>query len=290
MANINKIKNRISSVKKIRKITQAMKMVSAAKFKKATNLVNTARNYDDALKEIINSFAYKLEDASLPIYFQNSSRRKIAVIVVAADRGLCGAFNSALLKSTQAFLEKQTQAEKIDLYLFGKRAELFFKNKKWPIKKTFSVELGHLKTEDILEKLAELPENFRNEEIDTILLFANKLNGALSNEMTPAQILPISMPQKNIEDEKIFTDFIYEVDQEATLKNLALKCFCFFIYQALIESRATEEKLRMVAMDAATKNANDFINSLTIIYNRTRQAIITKEISEIVAGAEALAD
>jgi F-type H+-transporting ATPase subunit gamma len=292
MSNLNKIKVRISSIKKIRKITQTMKMVSAAKFKKGTRFLTAAQAYKESLAKIFESFSlrFDVDSEKLPIYFKKRPLKRQAMIVIAGERGLCCGFNNSVLKSAVNFLEKQE--DNVDIYLCGKKAALYFKKQKWEIKKTYGSDPINWSLDAVLEEFGPLLTQYENNEIDVVWLLANNMTTAFSATMPAKQILPITLPAKKeeLEEDSGFTDFIYEPNEQGVLRNLMLRHLTFSLYLALRESKASEEKTRMITMDSATSNAKDVMNNLTLLYNRTRQALITKEISEIVAGAEALSE
>lgn len=284
MAQTREIKNRIGSVKKTQKITQAMKMVSAAKFKRASNRVLKARSYSQELENILSFTTVKNDgDRISPFLESNPEAKKDAVILITGDRGLCGGFNSNIIKYCETFLNSHNTD--IDLYIIGTKAIQHFKSKKWNVKKTFINYYDTMTLPKIEKTIKPILSAYEKKEYGHVWLFYNEFATALSSNLTKQQLLPLKFEKKDID---IKDDYFFEPEKSTVLNEIIMDFITFTIYKSVIESKTGEEGARMAAMDAATDNAKDMIKDLTLIYNRTRQAQITTELSEIVAGAEAL--
>lgn len=286
MAQLRDIKNRIDSVKKTRKITQAMKMVAAAKFKRATEATIKARPYLSTLEGILADFSKRADLSALPQLMVDNNSDTDVVIVISGDRGLCGGFNANIIK----FAEKQIKGHLKNprLTFLGNKGYQFFKNKNMSIDLHSDISNQIMSVEGIRKILSPLVEKFKKGEIGRVVLLYNEFASAVSTNLIKKQLLPVVLPQSDNTQSEGHSDFFYEPNQDAIIEHSLEEYIYFSVYKALLESKAAEEGARMAAMDAASDNANEMIKSLTLVFNRTRQAKITSEISEIVAGAEAL--
>ncbi|MGE4170085.1 MAG: ATP synthase F1 subunit gamma [Candidatus Margulisiibacteriota bacterium] len=282
MAQTREIKNRIESVKKTKKITRAMKMVAAAKFKKAVDQATHARPYAEALEELLAKAVSGLKPEDFPTLMKPNGSSVHAVIVIAGDRGLCGGFNTNVLKFSNQFLAQQNEG--IELHLFGVKTVQFFRNKPYTVadSKTFFTE--NVSLEAIRPILASFVDRFLNGEIGQLSLCFSEFHSALSSKPTAKTLLPIT-PKVG---EKSPYNTIFEPSVEVVLGWAIQEYLGCAINKAFLDSKAAEEGARMAAMESATDNAESMIRELTLLYNRNRQAQITSELSEIVAGAEAL--
>ncbi|MFC1753699.1 ATP synthase F1 subunit gamma [Thermoproteota archaeon] len=328
MSNIRELKQRIQSVKKIRKITQAMKMVAASKFKRASEKAVNTRLYKQEISDILTAVYQRIEPDIKPVFFKDNNNSSQAVILITGDRGLCGAFNSSVLKTAEAFIKKQKT--KVELYIFGNKGYTYFKRRDADIKRHFPHFVKDITLDKTAIALEPLIQAFLNGEVGKVWLIYNQYETALTSTVTRRQLLPFeesSIEQKASQEkdsqetnsqekdnqernsrekdsheknsqgimadekvrESLKSDFIYEQDITTLINHTIQHYLDFMLYQALLESQAGEEGARMAAMDSATDNAEEMIRTITLIYNRTRQAVITKEIAEIVGGAEALA-
>ena len=299
MASLRDIRKRIRSVKNTKQITKAMKMVAAAKLRKAQDAIIAARPYAQTLDQIIGELVSRSGDESLahPLLTQRPARR-VELVVLTSDRGLAGGFNSNVIRRTSRFLvENGHDLERIELATVGRKGHDFFKNRGTPIRKDFPGlyrQLSYRLAADIAE---EFSANFLNGEVDAVYLVYNQFGSAISQTVTLEQVLPLQTLAPAAAPAASGTaaapaharvDFKYEPDRQAVLDRLVPQAVAIKVYRALLESVASEHGARMSAMENATSNATDMINSLTLSYNRTRQAVITKELMEIVSGAEAL--
>ena len=287
MGSLRDIKGRIVSVKKTKKITQAMKMVAAAKFKRAQNNLDHSKKYGDALQGILDDMSTRMEPDNLPTVFTGNPSGKEVIILVTADRGLCGGFNTNIIKAAQNYIADHT-GNPLELFIIGNKAAQFFKNKDITIHEQHTHLGDHLTAEHVSDLITPVTEKVKSGEIGKVTLFYNRFISAIANEQESQQVYPLALkdwtPNKRLEN----ADYIYESGKEATLNAFAAEYVSYQIYQALLNSQASEEGSRMAAMDSATNNATDVIYDLSLEYNRSRQAAITTEISEIVAGATSL--
>jgi F-type H+-transporting ATPase subunit gamma len=305
MASLRDIRKRIRSVKNTKQITKAMKMVAAAKLRKAQDAIIAARPYAQTLDQIIGELVARSggEGLAHPLLTQRPARR-VELVVLTSDRGLAGGFNSNVIRRTSRFLlENGRDLERVELATVGRKGHDFFKNRGTPIRKDFPglySKLNYRLAADIAE---EFSANYLNGEVDAVYLVYNQFGSAISQTVTLEQVLPLqtltpaasaaTAPASGLGSaaaapQRALVDFKYEPDRQAVLDRLVPQAVAIKVYRALLESVASEHGARMSAMENATSNATDMISSLTLVYNRTRQAVITKELMEIVSGAEAL--
>ena len=293
MPNLKELKNRISSVKSTRKITSAMKMVAASKLRRAQELAESSRVYADSLSFILSSLAGNTKNsADLPEILTGRENSKISLLIInSSDRGLCGGFNSNLFRNAKKWIsDQQGQGKSVKIMTVGKKASSFYKKTDLDIVASFedlnSNDRQLQVSEEIKNKIMEL---FDNNEIDEVSILFNKFVSAISQEPTYQSLIPLSN-QETSEDESEANNAIFEFepDKNELLEYLVPRNFLTQIYRSVLESSASEHAARMTSMDNATRNAGDMIDRLTLTYNRTRQAFITKELIEIISGAEAV--
>lgn len=288
MATLRDIKNRIKGVKSTQQITKAMKMVAAARLRRAQESVINARPY---AKQIYQSFAHLVSENDLstnPFLIQREIKNA-AFVVVTADRGLCGAFNSNLIKeavrySSQAFEEKGINFK---LYCIGKKGYDFFSKRNYNV---FEKNIGifsSLKYSDALLISGKLVESYLEGTFDRIIIIYNEFKSIIQQKITIEQFLPISLTDTTSQA-KIQPNYIFEPSQQAVFMKMLPKHLNAQVWRILLESNASELGARMTAMDNASTNAKELIRTLQLKYNKERQAAITKELLEIVAGANAL--
>ncbi|NQY75201.1 MAG: ATP synthase F1 subunit gamma [Candidatus Margulisbacteria bacterium] len=292
MAQIKEIKTRIDSVKKTKKITQAMKMVAAAKFKRAGKAVSLFDAYYHGLKDILEDYQSRMEPDIIPDLMKTNNSPKEAIILITGDRGLCGAFNASVIKATDVLL--YASPKDTELICLGSKGSQYYKNKPWTITHSHTQVTDHISPQKIRSILKPTIDQFLAGSYGKVrLVYSEFLSALNSNLMTP-QLLPLTMAPENTNEEAIKTktslksDYIYEPSKEGILSQFLSDYLVSLVYRALLSSKAAEEGARMAAMDAATDNAQDMIKDLTLLYNRTRQAAITTELTEIVSGAEAI--
>ena len=285
MATLREIRRRISSVRSTQQITKAMKMVAAAKLRKAQNAILATRPYAAKIAQTMGHLFATIENSDNPLLKKRDVKR-VLLVVVTGDRGLCGAFNGNIIRHSVHFLETLTDKE-ISVYPVGKKAYEYFKRNSSNL---FSYKINffnHLIFEDAVEIVNNLQTAYRQYQFDEILIVYNEFKSAVHQVIRTLQFLPFE-PDEQMLQEKSRIDFIYEPDKQNILDFIIPKHLNVQMWKILLESNAAEQGARMTAMESATNNADELISFLTLTYNRARQAAITKEISEIVGGAEAL--
>jgi F-type H+-transporting ATPase subunit gamma len=293
MPNLKELKNRISSVKSTRKITSAMKMVAASKLRRAQDLAESSRVYADSLSFILSSLAGNTKNSSdLPEILTGRENSKISLLIInSSDRGLCGGFNSNLFRNAKNWIsEQQEKGKSVKIITVGKKASSFYRKTDLDVIANFDDLNSNDKqlqvSEEIKNKIMEL---FENNEIDEVSILFNKFVSVIAQEPTYQSLIPLSNDEA---DEEVTNTsnavFEFEPDKNEILEYLVPRNFLTQIYRSVLESSASEHAARMTSMDNATRNAGDMIDGLTLTYNRTRQAFITKELIEIISGAEAV--
>ena len=288
MANLLDIRRRIRSVKNTQQITKAMKMVSAAKLKRAQNRVINARPFANKMSEVLSELAAQTtEEFNHPLLDARGDERYL-VILVTADKGLCGAFNANLLKATQAFFKEHAN-KKIELVTIGRKGRDFYRRRREIVGEYVGLTgKGRVEFEEALDVARNIVKRFTNdEEMDKVFLIFAEFKSVLSQRIVVEQLLPISRATAE-EQPAEAKDYIFEQPPAEIFSHLLPRLVETQIFRALLESIASEQGARMTAMDSASKNAGELISSLTLNMNRLRQAAITREIIEIVSGASAL--
>jgi F-type H+-transporting ATPase subunit gamma len=284
MSNLKDTKRRIGSVKNTQKITRAMKLVSAAKYARANQAAIKARPYGDTFDQMVRRLA-SASDGESPLLTQRDEK-KVLLIVIATDRGLCGSLNTFLFKRCGQFLdEKKEQGVATELVLWGRRAGFFGKKRKE--KKIASEEkvLEKPSFEFAAKAAKGFATEFENAGYDRVYVAYSKFVNALTQEATVEQILPVMVTDDKLVEKR---EFIFEPEQQALLDSLLSKQLGSKLFRIFLEGAASEHAARMTAMDNATNNADEVIKRLTLQYNRARQAAITTELIEITSGADAL--
>ncbi|MCA9731745.1 MAG: ATP synthase F1 subunit gamma [Deferribacteres bacterium] len=287
MATLRDIRRRITSVAKTQQITKAMKMVAAAKLRRAQERVDQARPYAQGVSDVLARVAANV-DVELNPFFQKRDRVKhITYIIVSADRGFCGGFNSNVFKETQRLVARdRDEGLEVNIIAVGKKGADYFKRRNFPVTKAYRDIFKTLKFEDALEISKMVQGNFLDAGTDAVKVIYSSAKSAIRTEIHVNQCLPIV--QAETERHKNEGEYLFEPGPVEMLDHLCPSAVNIQIWQAMLESYAAEESARMVAMESATDAAQDMIDSLTLHYNKARQAAITSEISEIVGGAEAL--
>lgn len=284
MANLKEIRGRITSIGSTMQITSAMKMVSAAKLKKAQDAITMLRPYSEKLQELIAHVSSTLEPEEGSVFSQPREGNRILYIVVTSNRGLAGAFNSSVIKEYNHRV--QGQQDNIQVLTIGKKAFDSLK-KTNTIYENKSDIYDSLTYPQVANIMTTVMNKFKRGEFDRVYVVYNKFINAATQQVVTEQVLPIAMPEKS--DEKaVQTDYIFEPGKKEILEHLIPKSIKTQVYKAVLDSVASEHGARMTAMHKATDNANALRNELIINYNKARQAAITNEILEIVSGAEAL--
>ncbi len=284
MANLKEIRGRISSISSTMQITRAMKMVSAAKLKKAQDAIVMLRPYSEKLQEIIQNVNSSSDPDQVSIYAQKREVKRVLFIAVTSNRGLAGAFNSSIVKELNHQFQNNSQYE-IEVLTIGKKVfDAVRKNR--TVFSNESAVFDNLTFDRVANVTEGVMKSFRDGKFDEVYLIYNKFVNAATQEVTAEQLLPISMPET--EKTEVETDYIFEPNKNEILDNLIPKSIKTQVFKAVLDSVASEHGARMTAMHKATDNAQALKNDLVIFYNKARQAAITNEILEIVSGAEAL--
>lgn len=289
MPNLKDLKNRIGSVKSTRKITKAMQMVAAAKLRRAQEAAEAARPYAEKMADVVNGLAASVAGSSTApkLLAGTGSDQTHLLVVMTAERGLCGGFNSSIVKVARYRAEKLLKEGKtVKILTVGKKGREQLKRDLGAhlvdhVDLSEVKRVGYENAADISKKVLEM---YEAGEFDVATIFFNRFESVISQIPTPKQIIPAEVP----EDAGIEMLYDYEPSEEAILEDLLPRSVTTQIFTALLENAASEQGARMSAMDNATRNAGDMIDRLTIQYNRSRQAAITKELIEIISGAEAL--
>jgi F-type H+-transporting ATPase subunit gamma len=277
------IRRRIRSVKNTQQITKAMKMVAAAKLRRAQERMFAARPYAAGLREVLASIAARVDMARHPLLEPREDEKKILLIIVTADKGLAGAFNTNVIRAaSNAIAERGWQ--QIELLPLGRKGNDFFKRRSTPLRKHASPLMQAFSLETAREISTSIIQDYINGDIDAVYVVYNEFKSVMAQNVRLERLLPIERPAEELATS---IDYIYEPGPEQILSELLPKHIEFQLYRVLLESTAAEQGARMTAMESATKNASEMISSLTLSYNRIRQAAITKEIIEIVSGAAA---
>jgi F-type H+-transporting ATPase subunit gamma len=287
--SLRDIRGRIGSVKNTRQITKAMKMVAAAKLRRAQDAITRARPYAVLLEQALSRIAARAAaegQATHPL-FATRPPQKVELVLLTSDRGLAGAFNSNVLRRAQRFMvENSDRYSEILVSTMGRKARDAFRARKTPIRKDFSGIHQKLSYERAAEIAKEFSGRFLDGDVDAVFLLYNEFKSAISQTVVVRQLLPIETA--GVEGAGTGYDFLYEPSRKELLGELVPKHLAIQIWRALLDSAASEHGARMTAMESATKNAEEMIAKLTLQYNRARQAYVTKELMEIVSGAEAL--
>jgi len=291
MANLKEVKNRISSVVSTQQITKAMKMVAAAKLKRAQDRITMMRPYSQKLSAILQNVSGSGEEMNNP-YAKERPVKNILLILVTSDKGLCGAFNSTVTRRVKSLMEGEYKsiAESGNLHFMtiGKKAADFLKRNKLSNNADFIDLFNRLHYEDVSEAAQFVMDEFEKGTYDKVEIIYNEFKNAATQVLNQEQFLPIASADEE-EGKVAENDYTYEPSRDYIEKELIPTSLKTQLFKALLDSNASEHGARMTAMDKATENAGDLLKELRLTYNRTRQAAITTEILEITAGAEALA-
>lgn len=288
MANLKEVKQRITSVVSTQQITKAMKMVSAAKLRRAQDRIVQMRPYSQKLTAILNNVSASSEGAADIVYAQKREVKKVLIIPITSDKGLCGAFNSNIIKATNAAIRQQFEGKEITILPLGKKAFEAFKKTDYTLVDQFYGVFMDLSF-DVVREAAEFAMNgFAAGDYDQVTLVYNEFKNVATQIVQTEQFLPMAKEESEEEVKTAETDYILEPSRAYIIEELVPTSLKIQVYKAVLESNASEHGARMTAMDKATENAGELLKELRLMYNRTRQAAITNEILEIVAGANAL--
>jgi F-type H+-transporting ATPase subunit gamma len=289
MPSLQALRRKIGAVKNTQKITKAMKMVAAAKLKRAQDRILAARPYGHKMREVIADLSLRVNRAIHPL-LQKRAARNIEVLVVTSDRGLCGAFNANILRRAGEFLrECEARGVKVTVSFVGRKGREFFRRRHWPIRQQWLGVFDRLTYEHGLDIGQDLIEQFTKGTFDELHVIYNEFKSAIQQRVIVEKLFPVDALEGTAETRATSGgSYEYEPDEDELLAALLPKHFQIQAFRTLLESSAAEQGARMAAMDGATRNAGEMIKKLTLYYNKTRQAAITKELMDIVGGAEAL--
>ena len=297
MPSLKDIKTQINSVGSTRKITSAMKMVAASKLRRSQEKAEAARPYSSRLEEMLASLASSAASGEgiIKLLTGTGNDQNYIVVPVSADRGLCGGFNSSINRETFKLVKSlEGNGKNVQIMPLGKKSRDFFNRvmKDQIIESFVDLNISNTGYDSALQVSNKLQELYFEEKFDKCILVFNKFKSAISQEVTKQQLIPLdvsnSSKEENADDSSAKAIYDYEPDEETILKDLLPKNVSIQVFKVLLESDAGEHGARMAAMDNATRNAGEMIDSLTLKYNRTRQAFITKELIEIISGAESV--
>jgi F-type H+-transporting ATPase subunit gamma len=293
MANLKEVKNRISSVSSTQQITKAMKMVAAAKLRKAQDGILQMRPYAKKLNEILQNISGNAEEGTNNPYSIERNPEKILLVLVTSDKGLCGAFNTNIFRKTKVLIEGEYQSQfesgNLHFLAIGRKAADYLKRRKLPVNLDYVNLFQSLNFDNVRTAAEFVMKAFENGEYDKVEIIYNEFKNVATQIIRNEQFLPIKQDALEANEVTAVNDYLYEPSQDFIEQELIPKSLKIQFYKALLESNASEQGSRMTAMDKATDNAGELLKALKLTYNRTRQAAITKEILEIVGGAEALA-
>ncbi|MDF0644620.1 MAG: ATP synthase F1 subunit gamma [Nitrospira sp.] len=297
MPSLQSVRRKIDSVKKTQKITKAMKMVAAAKLKRTQDRILAARPYALTMRDAIRALSRRVNRDAHPLLKKREGHR-IEVAVVTSDRGLCGAFNANILRTAATALKEfESAGAKVQVVVIGRKGRDFFRRRGWTVRREIVDIFDKLSFEHgmLLGNELQALENYAMDRVDAVYAIYNEFKSAIQQRVVVERLLPLDwvVEISNLKEADSGTDglpggYLYEPSEDELLEQLLHRNFHVQAYRILLESSAAEQGARMTAMDGATRNAGELIKKLTIYYNKTRQAAITKELMDIVGGAEAL--
>jgi F-type H+-transporting ATPase subunit gamma len=291
MASLKEVKSRIASVSSTQQITKAMKMVAAAKLRRAQDRIIQMRPYSKKLSAILQNVSSDNDREVVNPYAEDRAVERVLLVVITSDKGLCGPFNSNVFKETSQRINQEysaiSDAGNLTIMPIGKRSLDFYGRKTMHVVDDYAMLFGSLSFEHAREAAEHAMDGFLSGTYDRVDVVYNEFKNVATQILRTEQLLPM-VPENSNQEETSATDYIYEPSKSEIIEELIPKSLKLKLYTALLESNASEHGARMTAMDKATENAGELLKELRLTYNRTRQAAITKEILEIVAGAEAL--
>ncbi len=297
MASLHDIRRRIRSVKNTQQITKAMKMVSAAKMRRSTERVHAARPYAKSLAALLASVSSRVPEEGAPALLARREEKNLLVVIVTGDKGLCGAFNTNIVRAAMHFIaHKEKEGKSVRLVTIGRKGADIFRKRKWEVlaswpgifsrfDRTNAAEITKVLTGEFVGKTGDDGEETAAPAADAVYVVYNEFKSVIQQNLRVDRMLPV---EAGTASEAVGVDFLYEPSAAALLGEIVPRHLEFQVFRILLESAAAEHGARMTAMDGATKNAGEMIDRLTLTYNRARQARITKELIEIVSGAAAL--
>ena len=277
------IRRRIRSVKSTQKVTKAMKMVSAAKLRRAQEAIFAARPFARKMMEVLNRMASRADPHAHPL-LEERGEGKVLAVVITADKGLCGAFNANIIRTVSRFLAERPEVD-VSFSFVGRKGRDFFRRRQVKIRSEHVGVYQALRFDTAREIAADLVEAFTSKNVDRVFLVHNEFKSVIQQPLVIDRLLPIERHEIRPEDQESELDYLYEPAPAAIFEDILPRHVEMQVWRALLESVAAEHGARMTAMDAATNNATDLIDRLTLHMNKVRQAAITKEIIEVVSGA-----
>ena len=289
MPSLQHLRRKIGAIKNTQKITKAMKMVAAAKLKRAQARILAARPYAHKMRNVLANLSRRVNRASHPL-LQKRAGEVLEVVVVTSDRGLCGAFNANILRKATEFLQGcEARRARVTVSLVGRKGRDYFRRRHWPIRHQWTDVFDRLSYEHGLDIGQDLIQQFTKGTFDEAYVIYNEFKSAIQQRVVVEKLFPLEAPDEDGEPSSLMGgSYEYEPDEDVLLHALLPKHFQVQMFRILLESSAAEQGARMAAMDGATRNAGELIKKLTLYYNKTRQAAITKELMDIVGGVEAL--
>ncbi|HNV26733.1 MAG TPA: ATP synthase F1 subunit gamma [Nitrospira sp.] len=293
MPSLQSLRRKIAAFKNTQKITKAMKMVAAAKLKRSQDRILAARPYAHKMRGVLSNLSQRVNRTSHPL-LQKREGKKIEILVVTSDRGLCGGFNGNIVRKSAEFVRQcEAQGLSVNLSLIGRKGRDYFRRRSWPIRQEWTGIFDKLSFEHAIDIGGDLTENFVKGTFDELYVVYNEFKSAIQQRVIVEKLFPIDAAAEfgappAAEGSSLGGSYLYEPDEGELLSALVPKHFQIQAYRILLESAAAEHGARMAAMDGATRNAGQLIKKVTLYYNKTRQAAITKELMDIVGGAEAL--
>ena len=293
MPSLKDLRNRITSVKSTQKITKAMKMVAAAKLRKAQENAEKGRAYSEKMNNIISNLKQSIADvSSAPKLLVGTNKSEVHLcIVITADRGLCGGFNTNIVKKAKEYFNHILDVnKKLKIITVGSKGDDQIKRnfKNYIVEKISYKSVKNISLNEASELTSKIIAMFENKEFDVCTIFYNKFKSVISQEPQAQQIIPVENLDIDVQNTEVEDQYEFEPDESEILEYLLPQNITTQLYKAFLENAASEQGSRMSAMDNATRNAGDLIDKLTINYNRSRQAVITSELIEIISGAESL--
>lgn len=290
MPSLQSLRRKIASVKNTQKITKAMKMVAAAKLKRAQDRILSSRPYAHQLRDVVRHLAERASPISHPL-LRKREGHKTELLVITSDRGLCGAFNANILRQAAEFLKEHAeQGEQVSVSPAGRKGCDFFRRRTWTIRQEWPGIFDRLSFEHALDMGQDIIQHYNDGTFDQLYVVYNEFKSVMQQRVVVEKLLPIESLDEEVGSSpaKAVGAYLFEPDEDDLLQTLLPKHFQVQAFRVLLESAAAEQAARMTAMDGATRNAGELIQKVTLFYNKTRQAAITKELMDIVGGAEAL--
>ena len=290
MPSLQSLRRKIASVKNTQKITKAMKMVAAAKLKRAQDRILSSRPYAHQLRDVVRHLAERASPISHPL-LRKREGHKTELLVITSDRGLCGAFNANILRQATEFLKEHAeQGEQVSVSAAGRKGCDFFRRRTWTIRQEWPGIFDRLSFEHALDMGQDIIQHYNEGTFDQLYVVYNEFKSVMQQRVVVEKLLPIESldEEASREPARAVGAYLFEPDEDELLETLLPKHFQVQAFRVLLESAAAEQAARMTAMDGATRNAGELIQKVTLFYNKTRQAAITKELMDIVGGAEAL--